>query len=211
MKSIFRRRLFASTLAFLFGSVTFSQNLNKENLNILFVGNSYTHMNEMPFIFDRMAKSKGKSVHVEMNTRSGSSFQAHTTRPDLFKTIQSQKWDFVVLQGYSRELSYDLSHIDTATMPYIQQILDSIYQQDSCTNVLLYMTWGYKDGFLDRPETDTYEKMADKIATGYQYLADSLKLPIVPVGMVWKDFRKKYPEIELYDADKHIQVKMVLT
>jgi len=202
MKSIFRRRLFKLTLAFLCGSSAFSQNVDKANLNILFVGNSYTHMNEMPFIFDRMAKSKGKSVYVEMNTRSGSSFQAHTTRPDLFKTIQSRKWDFVVLQGYSRELSYDSSHLDTATMPYIKQILDSIYQQDSCTNVLLYMTWGYKDGFADREETDTYEKMADKIAAGYQYLADSLELPIVPVGMVWKDFRNKYPEIELYDADK---------
>jgi len=202
MKSIFMRRLFKLILAFLFGSPAFSQKTAQEDLNILFVGNSYTHMNEMPFIFDKIAKSKGKSVHVEMNTRSGSSFQIHTTRPDLFQTIKSRKWDFIVLQGYSRELSYEPEYLDTATMPYIQQILDSVYLNDSCTNVLLYMTWGYKEGFLEREETDTYEKMADKIAAGYQYLSDSLNLPIVPVGMVWKNVRKKYPEIELYDADK---------
>lgn len=196
------RRLFKLILALLFGSPAFSQKNENENLNILFVGNSYTHMNEMPFIFDRIAKSKGKSVHVEMNTRSGSSFEIHTTRPDLFETIKSRKWDFVVLQGYSRELSYDPSHLDSATMPYIKQILDSIYLQDSCTNVLLYMTWGYKEGFSEREDVDTYEKMSDKIAEGYQYLSDSLNLPIVPAGMVWKNVRKKYPEIELYDADK---------
>lgn len=159
-------------------------------------------MNEMPFIFDKIAKSKGKSVHVEMNTRSGSSFKIHTTRPDLFETIKSRKWDFVILQGYSRELTFEPEYLDTATLPYIRQILDSIYLNDSCTNVLLYMTWGYKEGFSEREDTDTYEKMADKIAEGYQFLGDTLNLPIVPVGMVWKNVRKKYPEIELYDADK---------
>lgn len=202
MKSIFMRRLFKLLLAFLFGSPAFSQKANKEDLSILFVGNSYTHMNEMPFIFDKIAKSKGKSIHVEMNTRSGSSFQIHTTRTDLFETIKSRKWDFVVLQGYSREMTYEPSHLDTASIPYIQQILDSIYTNDSCTNVLFYMTWGYKEGFPEREGLETYEKMADQIASGYQYLSDTLNIPIVPVGMVWKEVRKKYPEIELYDVDK---------
>jgi hypothetical protein len=196
------RKVLKFVLALLIGGTAFSQKNNQEDLNILFVGNSYTHMNEMPFIFDKIAKSKGKSVHIEMNTRSGSSFNIHTTRPDLFESIKSRSWDFIVLQGYSRELSYDSDYLDTATMPYIKQILDSIFLNDSCTNVLLYMTWGYKEGFDEREQIDTYEKMADKIADGYQYLSDSLKVALVPVGMVWKNIRKKYPEIELYDADK---------
>ncbi|MFA7273220.1 MAG: PKD domain-containing protein [Crocinitomicaceae bacterium] len=196
------RKLFKLILAFFFGGQALAQKTNTEDLSILFVGNSFTHMNEMPFIFDRMAKSKGKSIHVEMNTRSGATFHVHTTRPDLFEAINSRQWDFVVLQGMSRELTHDPEILDTATMPYIRQILDSVYANDSCTNVLLYMTWGYKEGYPEREDIATYELMADKIALGYQYLSDTLKLPIVPVGMVWKEVCKKYPEMELYDADK---------
>lgn len=201
MKSIFMRRLFRVILAFLFGSQAYAQKNQKDETSILFVGNSYTHMNEMPFIFDKIAKAKGKSVHVEMNTRSGSSFNIHTTRPDLFETIKSRKWDFIVLQGYSRELTFEPNYLDTATMPYIRQIIDSIRANNACTNILLHMTWGYKEGFIERPETDSYEKMSDIIADGYQYLSDSLDLPIVPVGKVWRAVRETHPDIELYDAD----------
>lgn len=195
------RRLFRLVLAFLFSSHSIAQDETSDEMNILFVGNSYTHMYEMPFIFDKIAKAKGKNVHVEMNTRSGASFNVHTTRPDLFETIKSRKWDVVVLQGYSRELTFAPDYLDTATMPYIQQIIDSVRLNNACTNILLHMTWGYKEGFLEREETDSYVKMSDIIADGYQYLSDSLQLPIVPVGRVWKEVRQNYPEIELYDAD----------
>lgn len=196
------RRLFRLVLAFLFSGHAMAQDESNEELNILFVGNSYTHMYEMPFIFDKIAKAKGKNVHVEMNTRSGASFNVHTTRPDLFEAIKSRKWDYVVLQGYSREMTFEPSYLDTATVPYIQQIVDSIRTNNACTKILFQMTWGYKEGFLEREETDSYIKMADVIADGYQYLSDSLSIPIVPVGRVHKEVRALYPEIELYDADK---------
>lgn len=159
-------------------------------------------MNEMPFIFDKIAKAKGKKVYVEMNTRSGASFQVHTTRPDMWEAIKKRKWNYVVIQGYSRELSFEPTDLDTLTMPYVQQILDSIYQNNACTQVLLHMTWGYKLGFPERPEIDTYEKMSDQIALGYSYLSDYFCLPIVPVGRVWREVRMANPGIEMYDSDK---------
>ena len=189
-------------LAFLFGTQAYAQKGQKDELSVLFVGNSYTHMNEMPSIFDKICKSKGKTVHVEKNTRSGASFNVHTTRPDLFVAIKSRQWDCIVLQGYSRELSFSPDYIDTATMPYINTIIDSIKANNPCTNILLQMTWGYKEGFQEREETNTYEAMSELIADGYQYLSDSLQIPIVPVGKVWRKVRESNPEIELYDADK---------
>jgi len=189
-------------LAFLFGTQAYAQKGQKDELSVLFVGNSYTHMNEMPSIFDKICKSKGKTVHVEKNTRSGASFNVHTTRPDLFVAIKSRQWDYIVLQGYSRELSFAPDYLDTATMPFINTIIDSIKANNPCTNILLQMTWGYKEGFQEREETNTYEAMSELIADGYQYLSDSLQIPIVPVGKVWRKVRESNPEIELYDADK---------
>jgi hypothetical protein len=175
---------------------------NKDSLDILFIGNSYTHMNDMPNIFDKIAKAKGKSVHVEMNTRSGSSFNVHTTREDMFKVIKSRKWDYIVLQGYSRELSFDYTIVDTASIPFVNKILDTIYINNPCTNVLFYATWGYKNGYLERDDVNTYEKMADKIIDGYKYMSEIFNIPLVPVGLVWKEIRKNYPSLNLYDKDE---------
>lgn len=201
MKSLFMKRLFKVILAFLFSSSSMAQDEQSDELNILFIGNSYTHMYEMPFIFDKIARSKGKPVHVEMNTRSSATFNIHTTRTDMFEAINSRKWDYVVLQGFSRELSHPRETIDSASMPYFTQIVDSIKANHSLTNLLLYNTWGYRDGYQHREETDTYEKMSEMIVDGYKYLSETFDIPIVPVGQVWRKLREKHPDINLYDKD----------
>ncbi len=173
-------------------------------MNVLFIGNSYTHMNDMPDLFGRLAESKGVKINVVMSAKSNHTFRMHCERPELFETIKSRKWDYVIVQGFSRELSFDPASIDTASIPYFQRIADSIYANNPCTNILLYMTWGYRNGYPIREETNTYEKMQDKIVAGYKYLSELYNLPIVPVGNVYREIRKNYPEINLYrDDDQH--------
>ncbi len=174
---------------------------NVEPLKILFIGNSFTHMNDMPSMLQHMANKGGQNAIIEKNTQSGASFQVHSKREDMYEAINSRKWDYVILQGYSRELSHSKAHIDTATVPYIQQITDSIFANNQCTNVLFYMTWGYENGFLDREEINTYEKMADSIEVGYRYIGEKFNFPIVPVGMVWKHV-KGISSIDLYALDR---------
>ena len=120
--NFYKRILFISL--FFLSSVSFTQLITNDSINILFIGNSYTHMNNMPAIFDKIANAKGKLVHVEKNTQSGASFQVHTTRLDLYESIKSRNWDFIVLQGYSRELSHTITHIDSATIPFLNQIIE---------------------------------------------------------------------------------------
>ena len=183
--STFRWVLVFCISSFFHVSSTFSQ--AGEPLKILFVGNSYTHYNNMPKIFDKMVKESGQEMDVEMSAASGHSFKMHCQRPEMFQTIKSKKWDYVVLQGFSRELSYAKAHIDTASVPYIRQILDSIYANNSCTKVMLFMTWGYKNGWKEREEIASFNAMGDSIRRGYEYISESYDLPIVPVGGVWKE------------------------
>jgi hypothetical protein len=200
LKIVFYKRLYIIVLFFL-SNFSFSQLITNDSINVLFIGNSYTHMNNMPGIFDKIAKAKGKLVHVEKNTQSGASFQVHTTRIDMYQTIKSRNWDFIVLQGYSRELSHSISHIDSATIPYLNQIIDTIKHYHPCVNLLLYNTWGYKYGFADREEINSYDKMQDSIIKGYRYLNSIYKIPIVPVGMVWRNVIKANPQLNLYKED----------
>ena len=170
-------------------------------MNVLFIGNSYTHMNGMPEIFEKIAVSKKIKINVEMSAKSSHTFKMHCNRPEMFEKIRSKKWDYVVIQGFSRELMYSYEQIDTASIPYFNKIVDSIHANNPCTNILLYMTWGYKNGSDLIPETDTYLKMADRVANGYKYLSNIYDVPIVPVGDVWRNIREKQPQIGLYTED----------
>lgn len=175
---------------------------SSDSLKVLFIGNSYTHMNSMPKIFERICKEKKKPVFVQMNTMAGASFQVHFSRNDMFEVIKSKKWDYIVLQGYSRELSHSYDKIDQETLPPLSKIIDTVNVYNPCTNILFYMTWGYKNGFKESLENDTYEKMTYNISNGYRYIASCYDFPVVPVGLVWSKVRSKYPDINLYDEDE---------
>jgi hypothetical protein len=192
------KKLFGYLVAFFCGT---SAQAAEEPLKVLFIGNSYTHMNDMPSIFEKISSKSGKHILVEKNTQSGASFKVHSQRLDMYEAINRRKWDYVILQGYSRELSFPKEHIDTATVPYLKKITDSIYSNNPCTNVMFYMTWGYDNGFLEREEVNTYEKMADSIRVGYKYIGDVFNAPVVPVGMVWKEVRQN-TRINLYANDR---------
>ena len=190
------------SLVFAFVVSTFISLAGKDDsLNILFIGNSFTHMNVMPKIFEKLCKDKNKSVHVEMNTQAGASFQVHSTREDMFATIRSRKWDYVILQGYSREFAMTYDQIDKESVPFLSKIVDSINLYSPCANKLFYLTWGYKFGYKEMTSNDSYEKMAENIVNGYKYISSCYDFPIVPVGIVWRNVRTKYPDINLYVED----------
>ncbi len=200
MKDLFL--IIASSIAVLFaGSFGLNAQTEPEPLKFLFIGNSYTFMNDMPEMFEKMAQKSGKNILVEKNTQAGASFKVHTGRQDMFEAIRKRQWDYVIIQGFSREMSFPPEYLDTATVPYVAQILDSIYANNRCSNVRFYMTWGYEDGFPEREEIDSYEKMADSIRNGYKWMGKHFDLPVVPVGMAWKDLRSK-ENINLYYKDR---------
>lgn len=184
---------------FLFVGMAFAQ-----PMRVLFVGNSYTHYNNMPKLFEQMADSKGVKLEVLMDAKSSHTFQMHSKRPELYKNINSTKWDYVVLQGFSRELAQDPATIDSQSLPYVKQLLDSIYANNSCTNVLLFQTWGYDGGFKDDSlGIDwNYQQMSDRVHQGYLYLSEKLNLSVVPVGKVWETVKENHAEIQLYQEDK---------
>ena len=170
-------------------------------IEILFIGNSFTHMNQMPKTFEKVATSMGQNVYVEMNAKSNHSLKMHTERPELFTAIRSRKWDYVIIQPFSRELIFSEDSIERATIPYLKQLLDSVYTNHACTNVLLYQTWGYKNGTMEDSLSNTYDRMSNRIREGAMRISDRFGLPMVPVGMVWDQVLKLGYGPSLYDAD----------
>lgn len=159
-------------------------------------------MNNMPESFEKISLNSEKKVKVVRNTHSGFCFAQHSEREDMYEAIKQEKWDFVILQGYSREFIHDYNHIDSATVPYLNKILDSIYSNSPLTNVMFYQTWGYDNGYHEMEETNSYEKMAMRIKDGYNYISDRYNLPVVPVGMTWRKAKEELKGIDLYAKDR---------
>lgn len=193
------KRFFQVVMSFILGSQALAQ--KSDSLNILFIGNSYTHMNEMPSIFKAIADADNKHIYVERNTHSGFSFQQHYERKDMHQAINSRTWDYVILQGYSREFIHELDTIDSASIPVISKILDTISVKSPCANILFYMTWGYKNGYEEKESTNTYLKMTDSIARGYRYMAEHFDKKVMPVGLAWKKYRTNDDSLNLYVED----------
>jgi len=201
------RTIKAGLIASLFTCLGFG-NVAAQPMRILFVGNSYTHYNKMPEIVQKLADKRGVKVEIHMSAESNHSFKMHSKREGLFKKIKQHKWDYVVLQGFSRELAFGNEYIDTAVVPYVSLILDSIYKNNACTNVWLYQTWGYLNGYSDGKIQWTYQQMSDEIHRGYLYLSKKYNLPVVPVGKVWETVKENFPSYPLYDNDGQHPAKL---
>ncbi len=175
--------------------------INKGTIKILFIGNSYTYRNDMPSIFENIAISKGKEVYVEDCTLGKANIAIQSRRFAVKNAISNEKWDIVILQGSSRDFVKDSSIIIKKTIPALEKIIKAVQVNNPSTKMLFYMTWGYRNGFKPIDEVNTFEKMSNLIQKRYLELYKEFDIGVVPVGMAWKDVRKKREEVILYVKD----------
>ena len=73
---------------------------------ILFVGNSFTFVNDLPHQLKHIAESLGDEAVVANSTIGGCTLYAQTPEMDeRTKTLLQQEWDYIVLQvGYHYDL-----------------------------------------------------------------------------------------------------------
>lgn len=71
---------------------------------VLFLGNSYTQVNNLPQILFDMAKSTNDSLIVDSYTPGGYRLMNHSTDLSALTKIAAGNWDFVVLQEKSHKV-----------------------------------------------------------------------------------------------------------
>ncbi|MBQ4475017.1 MAG: T9SS type A sorting domain-containing protein, partial [Bacteroidales bacterium] len=93
----------------------------------------------------------------------------------------------------------------TECYPFAKQLCDSIRANDSCTQILFFMTWGRENGdqsnCANYEPLCTYDGMQQRLRESYVQMADDNNAIVVPVGLAWKYVRDHYPEINLYQSD----------
>ena len=73
-----------------------------QQTSVLFIGNSYTYVNDLPNTLRQLALSLGDTMTVASSAPGGYTLFQHSTYAPSLAAIESQQWDFVVLQEQSQ-------------------------------------------------------------------------------------------------------------
>lgn len=172
---------------------------------ILFIGNSYTGYNNLGTMVENAAASMGYSFSTTSLTPGGATLYQHTQNQSTYNQMAAASWNYVVFQAQSQEPSFPNSQVSVQTLPYADQLVDSLRSIAPCAQPTFFRTWGRKYGDAANcpffPPLCTYEGMDSLLHLRYRMMADSNDAYLSPVGSVWKYIRNTDTTIELYTSD----------
>ena len=168
----------------------------------MFIGNSYTQVNNLPQMVTDIALSMGENMEYSSNTPGGCTFEMHCHNQSM-TLICNGGWDFVVMQEQSQLPAFPMDSVELYVFPFAQQLVDSVYAHNPCAEPMFYMTWGRKNGDTEfgYPPMDTYEGMDSLLYARYMQMGEDNDASVCPVGRVWHHLRDHNAEIELYMSD----------
>jgi hypothetical protein len=176
----------------------------------LFLGNSYTYVNNLPGLTAALAHSSGDSLFFDSNTPGGYTLGwqpiAHSTDSVSLEKIREDDWDFVILQEQSQTPAIPILR-DSCMYPGAGILRDSVRSAVPCARILFFLTWGRRFGgvqcftpnYCSTAFAD-FDQMQDSLTSSYKMVADSLSGWIAPAGEAWRFVINQYGMV-LHDAD----------
>lgn len=156
----------------------------KKSIRILFIGNSHTYFNDMPFMVQRRAVDEGYDCSVTMLAHGGWFLAQHVKEPDVRFNILYGNYDYVVLQEHAHPFGpEELFHEAAAD-------LNEMIRKAGCTPVI-YECWARKA----EPEQQTHMNDVHRL------VAEEIDALVAPVGENWWDYQKSWPDLEVYAED----------
>lgn len=164
---------------------------------VLFVGNSYTYVNDLPGTFAALACSGGDRIETGMAAQGGWTLALHQTSDDTAKALKNGHWDDIVLQEQS-EIPALAGVRGTEMVPPARQLVGRVRALGA--KPVFFLTWAHRDGMPDSGYKD-YASMQFAISTGYLTLAKELDVTVAPVGEAWHAAQGKSPPLDLWLDD----------
>lgn len=165
-------------------------------LRVLFVGNSYTSVNDLPATFARLVRSGGDAVEVSMIAPGGAFLADHAASPDVAAAIAGTAWTAVVLQEQS-EAPAAPDVRDAQMIPAAVSLVTAVRLAGA--QPYLLETWARRDGWPERSMDRAAMQAA--IDAGYREAAARAGAFVVPAGDAWERALVKAPAIGLWQVD----------
>lgn len=188
----------------LFSLLLLSLEVFADNKRVLWIGNSYTEVNDLPSLTSDIARSMGDTMKYSSNTPGGCTFEQHCSNASMSLICQGG-WDVVVLQEQSQLPSFPQQQVEVECFPFAEALVDSFYAHNPDGEAMFYMTWGRKNGDKQNamyfPVLGTYEGMDSMLYERYMQMAADNDASVSPVGRVWRYLRTNEDWLELYAGD----------
>jgi hypothetical protein len=179
---------------------------NAKKVTALFLGNSYTYVNNLPLLIANLALANGDTLVYDVNAPGGYTLNNHFNDLTSKAKISSAPWKYVILQAQSQEPSFSPAQVFSQTLPYARKLDSLIKLNNSCTNTVFYQTWGRKNGDASNcgfyPPVCTYLGMQDRLKQSYKKFADTCNAVMSPIGEAFRRSIALNPNLELYQPDE---------
>jgi hypothetical protein len=165
-------------------------------VRVLFVGNSYTYVNDLPSVFRQLAGSGGHRVQTGMAASGGATLADHAGSSDTQTVIAGSPWQFVVLQEQSEVPSTEQLR-QWQMYPAARLLVDRVRAVGA--QPVFFVTWAHRAGW---PEYGLgYADMQAQIDDGYEQIAGELGVRLAPVGYAWWAAMRQDPQLDLWQDD----------
>lgn len=154
---------------------------SNETQRALFIGNSYTHTNDLPGMVANVLGDNGINLEVESITPGGRTLTQHASDATVRSTILNGDFDFVILQEQSQRPAMP-QLLSDQSIPAARTL--GAMAIDSGAAVILFETWGHRSGSPNTGHT-SFDAMQTALTSGYWSLAEAAGGTISPVGSTW--------------------------
>lgn len=167
-------------------------------IQILFIGNSYTEVGEIPKVVEMFGKSRKHRFNCVSVTYGGYTLGAHWDNSEkkslnARSKLLEQKWDFVILQDQSSLPALDSS----ATLDAVKNFAPLIRKQGA--KLLLYLTPAHREPEIkDRPLMNEEQT---RLNAAYESAALAVKGKVIPVGPAFNRYYQRNPDNLLHAPD----------
>ncbi len=192
-------------------------------LKVLFVGNSYTYVNDLPSLIEGLADAAGgRKIQTDQYVVGGYTLEQQAKDKKALAKIRERKWDIVVLQENSLQ-----PILNRESMYKYARVLDAEIKQQGAKTVF-YLTWARENipQMQEGAESPDYAKpiyqmtgaagrisfdewcqqrksgLAGGLNGAYFDIAKELHAQVAPVGMAWKETFAQNPKLVLHQGDK---------
>lgn len=164
------------------------QGTEHQTIRVLFIGNSYTYVNDLPWLTQHLAESakETRMLETEMVLVGGATLKSHWKRGKALRLLRAKRWDYVVLQEQST-----LPITNPKEMYKYASLFDAEIKRVNSQTVF-YLTWAKQN----QPETQQV------LTDSYMTIAKELKAKVAPVGIAWQKVQEANPKLNLYSLDQ---------
>jgi len=167
-------------------SLPLPDNTNIPDYKILFIGNSHTSGNNLPFIVEDLIKNNLDSTVKVVRASSSSFLSEHITIQSTLDTFYGEKWTHVILQAQKFSSSQSTLYPTDAAKRWVE-LAKSTHE---ATPIF----------FAEHPQRGNGSESA-YIHNIYSEIATQHPACVAPIGFAWDRYAMAYPTSDLWAND----------